>query len=98
MNSESEDAIMDSGNNPEISVQQNVEISADEVFDENLLTEAKRKFFKSFFECIHDEIFLDQDQKILNDVEIHCEDGILRAPSLLVASVSPLFKATAPGC
>ena len=46
---------------------------------------------------IYEDIFLHQEnQPFLNDVEIYCSNGVLRAPALLLASISPVFKASAP--
>ena len=46
---------------------------------------------------IYNEIFCQQDGQVyLNDVEIRCQDGIVRAPAPLLASISPMFKITAP--
>ena len=45
---------------------------------------------------IYHEIFSNQDSIYLNDVEIRCSDGVVRAPAPLLASISPMFKITAP--
>ena len=51
-------------------------------------------------ELVHDiysEIFSQQDKQVyLNDVEIRCQDGIVRAPAPLLSSISPMFKITGP--
>ena len=47
-------------------------------------------------ELVHDiysEIFSQQDKQVyLNDVEIRCQDGIVRVPAPLLSSISPLFR------
>ena len=60
-----------------------------------VLSAKERQFFHNFFVTLHDDIF-QGGSEILNDVQIHCSDGIFRAPSGLLACISPLFKAVAP--
>ena len=59
--------------------------------------EAKRKFFVNLLEFVYQDIYLFQEEKrYLNDVEIQCNDGSLRVPSLLLAAISPLFRLLGP--
>ena len=55
------------------------------------MEEQNSKFLNSIFT----QVFQGQNS-ILNDVEIHCQNGIYRVPSVFLAAISPLFKATAP--
>ena len=75
-----------------LSQEQLVDIKTDEDGQE-----AKRAFLKDLLDGIYTDIILAQEkQPYLNDVEIHCSDGIFRVPSLLLASMSPLFKIASP--
>ena len=46
---------------------------------------------------IYSKIFCQQDKQVyLNDVEIRCQDGIVRVLAPLLSSISPMFKITGP--
>jgi hypothetical protein len=55
------------------------------------------EFIKNLVGFVYEEIVLEQEnQPYLNDVQVQCADGMFRVPALLLASISPIFKATAP--
>jgi len=78
-------------------VHPNGELAEDEILSENIPSEtvkgeAKHIFFRKLLLNIFN--LLENDSPI-NDVTVWCGGKVFRLPSVLIASVSPVFKATA---